>query len=121
MPDNDATVQTHIHNIQYLLLLRGNDNYANARQCYVTRTLPVLLYRHYEIQEKGFRLLNLPRTQHVLLRLKSRHYGVAKFWMYHLSYPHISMYRFFQGYLTKSFYLESLHACEGDHSKWRLG
>ena len=29
--------------MQYILLVHGNNGYAKARQCYVTRTLPVLL------------------------------------------------------------------------------
>jgi len=72
-PITKTRVRAHVHNIQYLLLLHGNNGYANVPQCYVTRALPVLLYRHYELQEKGCQLLNLPRTQHVLLHLKSSH------------------------------------------------
>jgi hypothetical protein len=37
--------RTHAHgtNIQYLLLLHGKNDFANGLQCYVMRTLPVLL------------------------------------------------------------------------------
>jgi hypothetical protein len=38
----NSRIQTHTHNIQYLLLFRINNGYANAPQCYVTRALPVL-------------------------------------------------------------------------------
>jgi len=34
---------THTHNMYYLLLFHGNNGYANAPQCYVLCTLPVLL------------------------------------------------------------------------------
>jgi hypothetical protein len=34
---------THTQNMQYLLLSHGKSGYANAPQCYVTRSLPVLL------------------------------------------------------------------------------
>jgi len=37
-------IQTHIHNIEYLLIFHGNSCYASAPQCYVIRTLPVLFF-----------------------------------------------------------------------------
>jgi len=40
-------MQTHTQNIQYLLLYYVNNGYANAPQCYVTRTLPVLFNLRY--------------------------------------------------------------------------
>jgi hypothetical protein len=35
---------SHIHIISYLMLLHGNDGYANAPKCYGARTFPVLLF-----------------------------------------------------------------------------
>ena len=37
-------LQTHTHNISYLLLIHCNNGCMKAPQCYVIRTLPVLLY-----------------------------------------------------------------------------
>ena len=39
----DSTIQTHTHNIYYLLLFHGSNGYVNAHRRYVTRTLSVLL------------------------------------------------------------------------------
>ena len=37
-------LQTHTHNMQDIILFHGNKGYANAPQCHVIRTVPVLLY-----------------------------------------------------------------------------
>jgi len=37
-------MHTHIQNKQYLLLFHSNNGYANAPQCYVILTMPVLLF-----------------------------------------------------------------------------
>jgi hypothetical protein len=37
----------------YLLLLHGNNGYTNVLQCYVIRTLPVLLKREYIVSKYG--------------------------------------------------------------------
>jgi hypothetical protein len=37
-----AKIQTYTQNIEYILLLHGNNGYANAPQCYVTLALCVL-------------------------------------------------------------------------------
>jgi hypothetical protein len=39
---------THIQNMQYLLLFHGNNDYTKALQCYVIRKLPILLYWLWE-------------------------------------------------------------------------
>jgi hypothetical protein len=39
---NWPEITTRTQNVQYLLLYYGNNDYANAPQCYVIRTLPVL-------------------------------------------------------------------------------
>ena len=42
-----APTRTHTHtqaNMQYLLLFHDKNGYVNAPQCYIIRTLPVLLY-----------------------------------------------------------------------------
>jgi hypothetical protein len=38
-----ARARAHAQNIRYLLLLRGNNAYTNASQCYVIRTSRLLL------------------------------------------------------------------------------
>jgi hypothetical protein len=38
-----ARIQTHNHNIYDLVLFHGNSGYANSRECYILRTLYVLL------------------------------------------------------------------------------
>jgi len=43
----EAIIQTHIHNNEFLFLFHGNTGYANAPQCYVISTLPVLMHCHY--------------------------------------------------------------------------
>ena len=40
---------THIPNMQYLLLFHGHNGYANAPQCYVLRTLPVFFRLFYSV------------------------------------------------------------------------
>jgi hypothetical protein len=37
----NARIQTHTRNIYHLMFFHGKNVYANAPQCYVTRTLPV--------------------------------------------------------------------------------
>ena len=36
-------IQTHTHNIEYLLLFHGKNGYANKPQCYLIRAMPVSL------------------------------------------------------------------------------
>ena len=38
-----ARLQMHTHSIEYLLLFHGNSCYANAPQCYVIHSFPLLL------------------------------------------------------------------------------
>jgi len=42
--DIHTHTQTHTQNIKYVLLFQGKNGYANAPQCYVMRSLPLLLY-----------------------------------------------------------------------------
>ena len=43
MLDTKSYKHTHSHIMKYLLLINGNSGYANAPECYVIRTLSVLL------------------------------------------------------------------------------
>jgi len=44
VPCNGGKItDSHIHNVQYLLLFHDKHSYVNASRCYITRTLPVLL------------------------------------------------------------------------------
>ena len=40
---SSTLAHSHTHIISYLMLLHGNNGYANAPKCYGIRTLPVLL------------------------------------------------------------------------------
>jgi hypothetical protein len=42
-----ARIKTHSQNMKQLLLLQGDNGYANAPQCYVSRNLPVLSMMYF--------------------------------------------------------------------------
>jgi len=43
------TTDTHIPNMQYLLLFHGHNGYANAPQCYILHILPVFFRLFYSV------------------------------------------------------------------------